>query len=273
MDDFQIRSEKYWDSVININTFNSNEDVLYFPVKRICRLDEVFTTNIMIEYSTNNSRLGLPGDYGAQFIHTEYNVLVRHPYSYFSGKTGENISIGKNITVLLDDDEQQILKNTFLNVIKGNVSLEIEKAIDKSPKSFISIDKKEKNISIPGDYLVEEGRDIVLLSKGLVVLTSEMFRLNAPAFYHLITLLKKQLDVIKRNRLFRFVNNEVINEKISFKLDQFVDGLLSVEIDGTEILTIEVNIEENNNGKYDINVNLIEYEENIAQVHEKLTVK
>jgi hypothetical protein len=270
--DYKCRNDEYWDSVITINSFITSTDEINFPIRRISRLDELFTTNIMLEYSTNSSRLGLPGDYGSQFMHTEYKIVAKNPQSYF-GKEPMLLSVNQTQTILLNQSNIEIIQNVFSQIIKGNVSKENEDIIAGSPQSYININKKDKIIIIPSDYFVETGKEICSFLKGCIILKKDVILSDAPSFYRLISELIGQNDIIKENNLFPFYKGRTLNEKISFKLNQFEDQIYTVQIDGIILLIIRLEIEERDDGKFNIHVNVSENEENIKRIYEKLTVR
>ncbi|MEH7355402.1 hypothetical protein V7150_17735 [Neobacillus drentensis] len=272
LEDYQNRSKQYWESLITVNNFNVIDDEIRFPVERICRLDELYTTNIMLEYSTYSSRLGLPGDYGLPFRHTEYKVLSQNPKDFFNGDY-HLIDISYTITVLLSESEQEIYNKVISEVIIGNVSQEIENKIKNNPASFIKIRPSQKQIIIPCDFLIREGRENVSFSTKSISINKETFRKYTPSFSELILKLADNREFIKAYKLFNFYSGEKLNEIVNFKLDHFEDRCFSINIEDHIILEIHLNLEEKEDSTFKFSISLNESPENIKWITEKYLAK
>jgi hypothetical protein len=272
LDNYIYRSEKYWEPLLTVNNLKIVDEELRYPVERICRLEELFTTNIMLEYSSNSSRLGLPGDYGSHFRHTEYKIMVENPNSYF-GVENHLIDISRNLTVLLSDNDADIFSKVIGDFIKDNVSPSIEEVITKNPRSFIKINRNEKQIILPSDYLVSEGKEYISFSKQTITITDKFFSEYTPNFYKLISILLGNMEFIKTYNLFNFYRGKVLNENVNFKFELFKENIFSLEIEGRNILEIELELKETNEGTFDFSFNLKENNQNIKWILEDYLVK
>ncbi|ALM27074.1 MULTISPECIES: hypothetical protein [Bacillus] len=249
LEDYHLKSNQYRNSFGSFPRLEINSNEIFYPVKRICRLDELYTTNIMMEYSAYSSRLALPGDYALPFRHTKYKVLYKNPNVYLNGDN-DLIDVSTHITVARSEDIKQIYEKVIADLIVGEVSKEIEEKIRNNPKSYICIDNSEKTIILPADLLICEGAEAISFITESIKIKKDEIEHAVPIFSELLYKMRKNKDFIKNNKLFNFYNNEEINEIINFKLDKFRDGHLSISIEDKTILDINFNLEEKEDKKF-----------------------
>lgn len=262
--DYKKTEKEFWKESNSTNNFIIEEGHLVYDVRRVSRLDELTTTSIMMEYSIYNSRLGLPGDFAAEFRHTLYKLQVKNPHYYFGDNGDEKLIINSEYIILESENKEENIKNKVCNEFVGEKNSRAE----EFKKDFIMVEKKEQEIVLLPDIFMVEGREYIDFKKEVIKIPFEKdFKAFCPGFYQLIKELEEQSALIARSKLWRFYKNgKQINPEITFKFREFIEGKVSIELSSHEVVQIRYNIDEPSKSNYNFSIEMREDKEAIDEV-------
>ena len=242
LEDYNKINNKHRESMVSLDSYLVDENNLNYPVCRKGRLEENYTTKLMLDYGAHISRIGLPGDYGSDFKHTQFTILMNSSDVFFDSSISMNI-LEEQINILLDDitvDGNKIKQQVFRELYEGKYNGKIEERIRDNMDSFINVDINSRKIYLAWEYLIEEGNNFLDVTKKIVYIEREMLILQAPKFLEFLTKIEGKTDLIKHYKLYTFYDQQGnLNNKFSFKSSNFKNNLFSIEVEGEVVLTIE----------------------------------
>ncbi|KOR87826.1 hypothetical protein [Paenibacillus solani] len=263
---YHRKEKEIWEGFITINNFHDESDYIYYDVQRICRLDELVTNSLSFEHFTVSSRIGLPGDYAKQYKVMKYYINVDDPTEFFSTEKLNPLPLPEgNIFVRHTGDKKDIL-NEILMVVK--------KVAPATEDNQLKYDTNGSSIVLDSSFLpirVKDNEHFCKLQKNSLRIPTDLISLHAKRFMKLIS---EQSETLWSNTSFKkFYKGKKglvieLNESISFKKTDFINGIYSFEHDGKKLLTIMAAIEKIADFNYEL---VMEFYEEIDTIESLIT--
>jgi hypothetical protein len=262
-------------SIQNENLQSENFQVLdgkiEYNVRRICRLEELVTLCLCLEYNSHNSRIGLPFDFAEGFEPKKYNVLFENPLFSTDSTVDEKLSLVSEYLIHQSDDLYMRIINELIIDECGVTKVDdITSSFDDAKiHRYIEMNERTQEVIIKSEVFPIEIEGSGLYCK----IVSNKIKIPIVVFQehckNLFILLEKsknnESDFFRRNRTVNkfFIYSEgkrVFNETVTFDEPRSVTEII---IETQIVATIKLKIIQTEMFKYKLE---IEIQENVEVI-------
>ena len=249
LDEYKNENFSKKTGTINLNNYEINENYIEYPIKRDSKLEDIYATELMINYGAYITRMGLPGDYASTYKYTNYKVKMPLP-KQLNIENELDIFPIQHLNILNRDIDSKgtFIKQQVLELfIKDKYTDDFFKQIKRAINKVMKYNKGEREVTLSWKYFVFEGKEYLNLDNDIdeIILESQKLIESTPKFYDFIINLEGKGEYINEYCLNDFFDEKLkVKSKIALPLNSFTDIGYNIEIDGKFIFSVLIESKE-----------------------------
>lgn len=257
--------------------FVVSDNKIYYNVRRIKRLDELYTMCLCLEFNNYNSRIGLPFDIADGYEPRNYKVMVENPIYIYDSSEPKLIEVSEYTLhppyVLSDQIIDEIICNECC-VSNTELITEIKSCLlDNTIDQYIEIKKSSNEIIVKAGVfpivIEDHGHYCTVVSNKLKV-PMLVLRETCKKF---ITFIEENLEndvLFEKNRKLNMLiessdEGVTLKDYVSFGN---IDNTITFEIDGTTVVTMKFEILQTAPYQYKLITKIQEHEDNVKLIEQ-----